>query len=179
MESAETPKQEYTPTGDMLDHPTDPNVSKERLEKLLAEPNPDSWQPEQEGETLYATFLRWEQGPTGEYGSAAICVCVEIPSGEKRSVWLFHTALISKFETAALAPGEAFVLRWNGKKVSASGRKYDDYDLRVDRGSGGGLTLQEALAGTRGQAASGARGGVPGDPGPSHAPPRTDDDIPF
>lgn len=98
---------------------------------IVNEGYPRGWQWEVDGDELVGTFVEIGEAPTAS-GYRPI-VILEV-AGERRTLWLFHEALRSKFaqEVARrpegdLRPGEPVLVRRLGEKQSAYGRTYVDY----------------------------------------------------
>jgi hypothetical protein len=79
-------------------------------------------------------FIGFDEGPTA-YGDKPIVV-VQV-DGEPRSLWLFDTALVSKFRdeirrrtTRDLTPGEQLYIKRGQMITSGTGRDYRRYDVR-------------------------------------------------
>lgn len=90
---------------------------------------PRNWRFDEDGAEVRGTFVKFDVGQTQEYGDCPILVLnVE---GEERSVWLFHTALRSKFQKEVnrrdLEVGEQINIKQAGMKKSGNNRSYQNY----------------------------------------------------
>jgi len=92
---------------------------------------PRTWSFDADGEEIEGTFLAFGEGPTAN--GLQPFVTLEV-GGEQRTVWLFHSALSSKFRSELerrpeqdLNVGEPVIVRRREWKESAAGRRYRDY----------------------------------------------------
>jgi hypothetical protein len=92
---------------------------------------PKTWSWDEDGEHLEGTFVEFGEGPTANGLQPLVVLEVD---GERRSLWLFHEALRSKFRSELerrpdqdLNVGEPLIVRRREWKESAVGRKYRDY----------------------------------------------------
>ena len=95
---------------------------------------PRGWRWDDDGDTVEGTFVEFDEGPTA-YGDRPIIV-VEV-DGENRSVWLFETALQSRFAdevakrpTGDLTAGERISIRRGDMVTSGTGRDYRSFKVR-------------------------------------------------
>jgi len=96
---------------------------------------PATWRWDEHGRTLHGLYVRMDEAVT-DYGRRPILI-LDV-DGEERSVWLFDTALVSKFHdqlatrpTGDFTAGERIVIERGEEKVeSAGGRRYWPYKVR-------------------------------------------------
>jgi hypothetical protein len=95
---------------------------------------PRTWRWDDDGDTVEGRFIGFDEGPTA-YGDKPIVV-LQV-DGEPRSLWLFDTALVSKFReevrkrpTRDLTAGEQLYIKRGGMITSGTGRDYRRYDVR-------------------------------------------------
>ena len=150
----------------------------ERLRKQADEGFPPPWQPEQPDEEIVGIVRRVTMQAPTSFGPSPV-VELELKSGDRMSVWLYHTVLRRSFERERVQLGEVVLIRWLGKRrPEGGGNAYDDYRLVVHRqGQSGdpdwtemadryGDTLDEAAPRPREE-----------EPAPGFA--ASDEDIPF
>jgi hypothetical protein len=89
--------------------------------------------PPVDGNKIKGTFVQEEKGETTGYGSAVILIIAEHPSGELRSVWVFHEALRTQVARAQLQPGDSIAIERLGLRTSKAGTEYMDYRLAFSR----------------------------------------------
>jgi hypothetical protein len=89
---------------------------------------PEAWIPK-EGETLVGTVLQYGIGQ-GTFGPVRTAI-IEKDDGERLSVWLSSTVLLSEFDRAKPRPGERVGLKYGGKHPT---KGYKRFCLLVDRG---------------------------------------------
>lgn len=98
-------------------------------EETTAEDFPRNWRFDEDGAEVRGKFVRFDTGPTQEYGEVPIVVLNV--DGEERSVWCFHTALKSKFQKEVnrrdIEVGEQINIKQAGEKKSGSNRTYMNY----------------------------------------------------
>lgn len=92
---------------------------------------PESWIPNDAGDSIVGEFQRLDVGPTA-YGPASIAV-LRTREGREQGVWLLATALKSQFARARPTAGELVGVRYLGKRKGASGHEYQDFRVVVDR----------------------------------------------
>jgi hypothetical protein len=90
---------------------------------------PETWKFDEHGDLVAGPFVRFDEGPTRDYGMRVILVLNV--DGRERSVWLSQTALFNKIRdelnrrtSKTLAPGERIVVQRHEKTTSENGRKY-------------------------------------------------------
>jgi hypothetical protein len=96
---------------------------------------PATWRWDEHGRTVQGAYVRMDEAAT-DYGRRAIIVLNV--NGEERSVWLFDTALVSKFQdqlatrpTGDFTAGERILIERGEEKVESSGgRRYWPYRVR-------------------------------------------------
>src|SRR5438034_1020679 len=96
---------------------------------------PVTWRWDEHGHTIHGLYVRMDEAVT-DYGRKAILV-LDV-DGEERSIWLFDSALVSKFQeqlatraTGDFTPGERILIERGAEKVeSANGRRYWPYKVR-------------------------------------------------
>ena len=72
------------------------------------------------------------QAPTAFGPSPVVELALE--SGDRMSVWLYHTVLRRMFQRERVELGEVVLVRWLGKRTpEGGGNAYDDYKLVVMR----------------------------------------------
>ncbi len=90
---------------------------------------PANWRFDEDGAEVRGKFVKFDVGQTQEYGDCPILVLNV--DGEERSVWLFHTALKSKFQKEVarreIQPGEQINIKQAGEKMGANKRSYMNY----------------------------------------------------
>jgi hypothetical protein len=90
---------------------------------------PQNWRFDEDGAEVRGKFVKFDVGQTQEYGDCPIVVLNV--DGEERSVWLFHSALRSKFQKEVnrrdIEPGEQINIRQAGEKKSGNNRTYMNY----------------------------------------------------
>lgn len=108
---------------------TDPFL--DRLEKGQA----PAWKPEVGG-VLVGTIMEYRTGTSKHPklpDTYPIAIVKDEKSGDEFAVHIVLTAIRSKFESAQPQVGERIGITYRGKRESASGAEYHDYDLIVDR----------------------------------------------
>lgn len=133
------------------------------LNEQLDKPLPESWRPENPGDTIYGTFLRLEEGPSQYAGPTPIVVIAEKDTdGVERSIWLFGNVIRTQFLKARPQPGEMIAVRFLGKRKAKNPQpgtsgEYNDWKVAVDRpaaqvkvdwGTVGGSSVNPSAAGT-------------------------------
>lgn len=99
------------------------------MQEMLDAGNPKMWDFSEDGNTVMGYAVRLEHGRT-EYGPCRILI-LDV-RGEERSVWLLHTALISKLERLQPMAGDFVGIRQLGeRKPQSGGREYMDYEVKV------------------------------------------------
>jgi hypothetical protein len=96
---------------------------------------PATWRWDEHGRTVHGVYVRMDEAAT-DYGRKPIIV-LDV-DGEERSVWLFDTALVSKFQdqlgtrpTRDFTVGERIRIERGEEKVeSAGGRRYWPYRVK-------------------------------------------------
>jgi hypothetical protein len=90
---------------------------------------PETWRFNEHGDLVAGTFVRFDEGPTRDYGMRVILV-LDV-DGAERSVWLSQTALFNKVKdelsrrtSKTLEPGERVVVQRHEKTKSENGRSY-------------------------------------------------------
>jgi hypothetical protein len=90
---------------------------------------PETWKFGDHGDLVAGTFVRFDEGPTREYGMRVILV-LDV-DGRERSVWLSQTALFNKVRdelnrrtSKTLDPGERVVVQRHEKTTSENLREY-------------------------------------------------------
>jgi hypothetical protein len=90
---------------------------------------PETWKFGDHGDLVAGTFVRFDEGPTRDYGMRVILV-LDV-DGRERSIWLSQTALFNKVRdelnrraSKALDPGERVVVQRHEKTTSENGREY-------------------------------------------------------
>lgn len=90
---------------------------------------PETWKFAEHGDLVAGTFVRFDEGPTRDYGLKVILV-LDV-DGVERSVWLSQTALFNKVKdelnrrtSNTLEPGERVIVQRHGKTTSENGRSY-------------------------------------------------------
>src|SRR4029453_4407331 len=90
---------------------------------------PERWKFDEHGDLVAGTFVRFDEGPTRDYGLRVILV-LDV-DGAERSIWLSQTALFNKVKdelnrraTKTLDPGERVVIQRHEKTTSENGRSY-------------------------------------------------------
>jgi hypothetical protein len=90
---------------------------------------PRNWRFDEDGAEVRGSFVKFDVGQTQEYGECPILVLNV--DGEERSVWLFHTALRSKFQKEVnrrdIEVGEQINIKQAGQKKSGNNRTYQNY----------------------------------------------------
>lgn len=107
----------------------------DRLEDLREQAEheyPTSWVPEAAGDEIGGELVRYERGTTRRGEEHWIAV-LRAPDESERSVWLLHTALLGQFKDKRPKPGEAVLIRFEGKRESAAGVSYAAYRVEVAR----------------------------------------------
>lgn len=164
----------------------------ERLTARAAEPQPESWKHEKEGDQIVGRFRRLEKGST-TYGDCWIVVLESLRTpGRLSSVWLFNTTLFNEFKKARPKPGETVLVRYEGRVQRQGQSDYHLWKVVVDRPenesaySWGDLGADEAAPAdtdTRNEVGPRPDGDFfpAGEPsgGPNGAPPHGDEDVPF
>jgi hypothetical protein len=103
----------------------------ERLQSLADEDHAESWKPEKDGDEIVGTFRRVTRGPDKGYGRPYIAILDT--AGGPRSVWLLGQVLLDAFKEVRPSPGELVLVRYLGKRTSASDREYKAWKVVVDR----------------------------------------------
>jgi len=111
----------------------------ERAAALIEEASkdyPESWIPEDEGDSIAGIFSGLDKGRTS-FGPAWIVVLNV--GGTMRSVWLLHEALKSQFLQAKPVEGELVAVLYRGRRkaknpIPGRSETYHDYRVVVDRG---------------------------------------------
>jgi hypothetical protein len=97
-------------------------------EQEAEEEYPRNWRFDEDGLEVRGKFVKFDQGMTQEYGDCPIVVLNV--DGEERSVWLFHTALRSKFQKEVnrrdFVVGEQVNIKQVGEKKGKN-RTYMNY----------------------------------------------------
>jgi len=88
---------------------------------------PAAWKP-QEGECVSGIVRRYSVG-TGQFGSVRTCI-LEKANGERVSLWLNSTVLLSLFERERPKVGEQIGIKYLGKHPD---KGYKRFALLVDR----------------------------------------------
>jgi hypothetical protein len=95
---------------------------------------PRNWRWEEDGDTLAGTFVEITEGPTS-YGDRPIVV-LDV-DGERRSIWLFETALQNRFAdevrkrtSGDLTVGERITIVRGEMVTSGTGRNYRAFKVR-------------------------------------------------
>jgi hypothetical protein len=95
---------------------------------------PRNWRWEEDGDTLAGTFVEITEGPTS-YGDKPIVV-LEV-DGERRSIWLFETAVQNRFAdevrkraSGDLTVGERITIVRGEMVTSGTGRNYRAFKVR-------------------------------------------------
>ena len=103
---------------------------KAELSKQLEQGNPRTWMWEEDGTEVIGRAVRKETAMTTE-GPCDILV-MEV-DGELRSIWLMHTALVSKLQRMRPQAGDWVGIKHLGKREpkQAGGRPYYDYNVVV------------------------------------------------
>jgi hypothetical protein len=90
---------------------------------------PETWKFGEHGDLVAGTFVRFDEGPTRDYGMKVILV-LDV-DGRERSIWLSQTALFNKVKnelnrrtSKTLEPGERVVVQRHEKTTSENGRSY-------------------------------------------------------
>ncbi len=90
---------------------------------------PETWKFAEHGDLVAGTFVRFDEGPTRDYGMRVILV-LDV-GGAERSIWLSQTALFNKVKdelnrrvSKTLDPGERVVVQRHEKATSENGRSY-------------------------------------------------------
>lgn len=96
---------------------------------------PESWIPKKKDEAIAGKLVKVDRATT-TYGPCKIAV-LETEDGSKRSVWLFHTALISQFESASPSIGDGVAIVYLGKVKSKEEGHSDYHSYRVATDGGG------------------------------------------
>jgi hypothetical protein len=151
------------------------DTARAQLGKRADEGFPPAWQPEQPDEEILGVVARVTmQAPTA-YGPSPVVELV-LESGERLSVWLYHTVLRRSFERERVSLGELVLIRYLGKrKPDGGGNAYDDYRLVVHRPQQSGEPDWVGMANRYNDELE------DGAPRPRHEDdlPPADDDIPF
>lgn len=163
----------------------DPQTVEERLTARAAEPQPESWKHEKEGDQIVGRFRRLEKGSTS-YGDCWIVVLESLRTpGRLSSVWLFNTTLFNEFKKARPKPGETVLVRYEGRVSKQGQNDYHLWKVVVDRPaenessySWADLGADEA-APTTGPDAEFFQAGEPSGGPNGSPPPYTDEDVPF
>lgn len=113
------------------DQSTEPHDDSD-LEQQLEGDYPQSWIPENEGDAIYGTVVRWATGWT-QYGEAPVLV-LETDHG-LRSVWVLSTVLKNQLGRLKPQAGERIGIKYGAERTSAGGNRYRDYRVAVDRGA--------------------------------------------
>jgi hypothetical protein len=109
----------------------EPTSSQRDIERKLADwtgEYPEAWIPK-EGETLVGTVVEYGTGQS-IFGPVRTAI-IEKDDGERLSVWLSSTVLLSEFDRAKPRPGERVGLKYGGKHPT---KGYKRFRLIVDRG---------------------------------------------
>jgi hypothetical protein len=88
---------------------------------------PPAWKP-QEGEILVGTILQYDTGES-TFGPVHTCI-IETEEGERLSLWLSSTVLLSQFRRYRPKIGERIGIKYQGKDQA---KGYHRYRLVVDR----------------------------------------------
>jgi hypothetical protein len=136
---------------------------------------PETWKFAEHGDLVAGTFVRFDEGPTRDYGLRVILV-LDV-DGAERSIWLSQTALFNKVKdelnrraTKTLDPGERVVIQRHEKTTSENGRSYWPFVVSFpDRPE---KSTTELFDLDKGPVAKQPTEPAPGDVDP-------DDDIPF
>jgi len=111
-----------------------PDPDHQSIEDLLDEPFPEAVYFDNEGDQVVGTFVRLDHGQNSLGESVPIAV-LDV-NGERRTVWLFHMSLKSKFKRLAPHPaalvGRTVGVRYLGRRTSGTGRDYADYRVVSD-----------------------------------------------
>jgi hypothetical protein len=90
---------------------------------------PETWKFDEHGDLVAGTFVRFDEGPTRDYGLKVILV-LDV-DGRERSLWLSQSALFNKVKdelsrraSKTLEPGERIVVQRHEKTTSENGRSY-------------------------------------------------------
>lgn len=90
---------------------------------------PETWKFDEHGDLVAGAFVRFDEGPTRDYGLKVILV-LDV-DGTERSVWLSQTALFNKVKdelnrrtSKTLEPGERVIVQRHEKTTSENGRSY-------------------------------------------------------
>ena len=90
---------------------------------------PENWRFDEDGVEVRGKFVKFDLGQTQDYGEVPIVVLNV--DGVERSVWLFHTALRSKFQKEVnrrdIQPGEQINIKQAGEKKGKNKRPYMNY----------------------------------------------------
>ncbi|MBM4043659.1 MAG: hypothetical protein FJ279_00945 [Planctomycetes bacterium] len=104
---------------------------------------PEAWRPKP-GDVLTGIVESYSEGPT-PYGNVHTVIVKDEDAGERVSVWLSSTVLLSEFRRLRPKPGERIGLKYEGKDAD---KGYHRYKLLVDRGA---VPSLEALGGEDGR----------------------------
>lgn len=115
---------------------------------MLDQGNPASWNFEEDGADVIGYALRKEKAMTQEGPCDILVLNVKHADGMyyERSVWLFHTALISQLERKRPKVGDLVGIRFLGERQSKTpgGRPYKDYNVVVHGTQGGALDWDDS-----------------------------------
>jgi hypothetical protein len=89
----------------------------------------ESWRPENDGDQVRGTVIKLDERD-GLYGTTPV-VTVATPDDRHVSIFGGRTVLKNKIDEAGLEVGDLFGVRYLGKKESASGATYHDYNVVV------------------------------------------------
>ena len=142
---------------------------------------PETWKFDEHGDLVAGTFVRFDEGPTRDYGMRVILV-LDV-DGVERSVWLSQTALFNKVQdelnrrtSKTLEPGERVVVQRHEKTTSENGRSYWPFAVsfpdRPVKSTNDLFELDEGPVAYETKEPTETKERAPGDVGP-------DDGIPF
>jgi len=85
-----------------------------------------------DGPKVVGEHLRLAVGVPAQFSDCSVVV-IRLKDGSERSVWLLWDALRNQFKRAKPKPGELVKVTYKGEKISAAGRDYHDFRVKVNR----------------------------------------------
>lgn len=120
-----------------------PKAPEDEVREMLDQGYPETWNWEEHGPEVVGYAVRKEVGQTVNGPCDILILKVKNPDTgeyEHRSVWLFHTALVSKMYRLRPMIGDLVGIRQLGEREpQGGGRPYMDYNVVVYGQKGGAL----------------------------------------